>query len=520
MSISLVEVAGANFRTGYDSDQLNTDFMGRLGMRKRYLPARLAIALSLARPSQPPPLPKGADWGKVIKGDTLFGTGTELSVWLALIVERSGGSALDTEQLIALVAAHWQRGLDLLDDEWSRADADLAQFVRRLVGEAGLPITGVEAGGQYDVRADVQGGEIVSSGRIEAPIGEVAKDAATDEPVFWQLNGAGGSPHSAIMGGVGSGKTRTAVAMLRAIREQAEVPLLAFDFKGDLGTDEAGGGYRLDELFAAKTPAPPREPIPLDVLALGAGRDQIAIDGAAMRFRECFAHLKGSRLGEKQRTALYDAATQALGNKTPCDLGHILAALTNVYEEREMKEDGALATMRELCRFPLFKPALPPAEFFRHSWLIKLPPSVPADHRSIVVNLTLNALDQYLNSLADAPTDADADGDGARSLRIICLVDEAHHVLRTKLPSLSNLIRMSRSKGGAIMLISQSPDDFSAADDDFLAEMGLVAAFATNAAPRHVKRILSKGANLSRLQTGQCFIKRRGEPTVRKIKAW
>ena len=37
MSISLVEVAGANFRTDYDSDKLNTDFMGRLGMRKRYL---------------------------------------------------------------------------------------------------------------------------------------------------------------------------------------------------------------------------------------------------------------------------------------------------------------------------------------------------------------------------------------------------------------------------------------------------------------------------------------------------
>ncbi len=30
MSISLVEVAGANFRTDYDSDALNTEFMGRL----------------------------------------------------------------------------------------------------------------------------------------------------------------------------------------------------------------------------------------------------------------------------------------------------------------------------------------------------------------------------------------------------------------------------------------------------------------------------------------------------------
>lgn len=109
---------------------------------------------------------------------------------------------------------------------------------------------------------------------------------------------------------------------------------------------------------------------------------------------------------------------------------------------------------------------------------------------------------------------------GARGLRILCMVDEAHQILGSKLPSLANLIRMSRSKGGAIMLISQSPDDFSGEDDEFLSEMGLVTAFSTNAPPRHAARILGKGANLGALQTGQCFVKRRGDQTARKIKAW
>lgn len=68
------------------------------------------------------------------------------------------------------------------------------------------------------------------------------------------------------------------------------------------------------------------------------------------------------------------------------------------------------------------------------------------------MNLVLDALDQYLNSLPDTPVD----GDGSRGMRIIAMVDEAHRVLGTKLPSLSNLVRMSRSKGGAVMLISQS----------------------------------------------------------------
>ena len=98
MSISLVEAAGANFRTDEKSDALNTAFMGRLGMRKRYLPARLAISRSLAVPALPDSLDEGHDPGKVIKGDTLFGTGTALSVWLSLIVERSEEKEVDTRR--------------------------------------------------------------------------------------------------------------------------------------------------------------------------------------------------------------------------------------------------------------------------------------------------------------------------------------------------------------------------------------------------------------------------------------
>lgn len=170
--------------------------------------------------------------------------------------------------------------------------------------------------------------------------------------------------------------------------------------------------------------------------------------------------------------------------------------------------------MEELCRFPLFEPKLSPAEFFQRSWIIKLPPNVPEDSRTIVVNLLLDALDRHLNSLADAETSPD----GARGLRILCMIDEAHQILGTRLPSLSRLIRMSRSKGGAVMLVSQSPDDFSGEDDEFLDNMGLVAAFATNAKPGAAARVLGKGANLANLQTGQCFV--RFDKNTKKIKAW
>lgn len=107
-----------------------------------------------------------------------------------------------------------------------------------------------------------------------------------------------------------------------------------------------------------------------------------------------------------------------------------------------------------------------------------------------------------------------------RSLRSLCVIDEAHRILGSKLPSLSSLIRMSRSKGGAVMLISQSPDDFSGEEDEFLSEMGLVGAFGSNAKPNAVNRIFGKGVSLSKLATGQCVIKLRGEEGSRKVVSW
>jgi len=511
MNISLVEVAGANFRTDYESDELNTEFMKRLGMRKRYLPARLAISRSLAITAPLEISREDFTMGKVIKGDALFGSGADLLVWLSLIVEYSDDSDLNVKKLVTIVGEHWRRGLARLDEEWEQADEDVSQFVRRLIDLAELPLSGKSLPLGHYPKAEDSG---YSGIRINVPIGEVSEDVSTKEIISWDLNGKGGSPHSAIMGGSGSGKTVLAAAMLRAVRSLVPVPILAFDFKGDLA-DFTGtqGQTALQEVFDATVIEPPRTPIPLDVLTISE-KDQIGIDEAALRFRESFSRLKGSKLGDRQKSYVHEAASKALSIKSPCELSHIRDYLIEVYEEHEAKEDGAIASMDDLCRFPLFSTKLSPAEFFKKSWIIKLPPNVPDNSRIIVVNLLLDALDQYLNGLVDA----DIDPNGARGLRILCMIDEAHQILGTKLPSLSRLIRMSRSKGGSVMLVSQSPDDFSGEDDEFLDNMGLVAAFATNAKPSAAARVLGKGANLTRLPTGQCYV--RFDKVTRKIQAW
>jgi hypothetical protein len=503
MTLSLVALANQRYRLTAEADQTSKRLMDQLGLAKHYVPARLAIASSLAIAEAPPAV--HGETARQIAGSILFGSGSDLAVWVSLIIEHAGRAAADIDEFQRWVAAHWARGLRLLSDQWEAAQGDGGAFWRALA--AGLPRG---AAAQGEPGAPGIPGDLQPAAPMAIPVGPVSTLAATGETLTWRLNAAGGSPHAALMGGVGSGKTRTAVHMLRAMRALTPFALVAFDFKGDMADQRNA----LDQPFQARVIQPPAQPVPLDVLWL-ADRTQTGIALAGQRLRDSLATLKRADFGARQRDALSEAAETALRTKTPCTLADVRDALKRVYAQRGMKDDGAIGTLNDLCRVPLFTPDQSPAEFFGRSWIIRLRQDLPNEARAVVVTLVTDALDRWLNTLSDSPTDAE----GNRGLRVACVIDEAHRILGAKLPGLSNLIRLSRSKGGAVMLISQQPGDFDGEDDEFLAEMGLVAAFNTNARPAAVKRIRGAGADLSTLGTGEAWIKLRNDQPQR-ITAW
>src|SRR5688500_12944833 len=100
MNVDMMELLRTDFRTSKQADEINTRFQNLLGLHYRYGPARLAIGLSLSfddLPALDPGLLE--DTGKPIKGEYLFGTGTDLATWLALIIERHAPSALGKKEL-------------------------------------------------------------------------------------------------------------------------------------------------------------------------------------------------------------------------------------------------------------------------------------------------------------------------------------------------------------------------------------------------------------------------------------
>lgn len=133
LSLSLTDVVRCDFRTSRAADELNARFQGLLGLPHRYGPARLALGRSLGLSTKPTLELTNLGLGKSIRGEHLFGQGLELATWTCLIVQHANVADVSRQQLQALVAAHWHRGIYLLWEDWKASGYEFDKFVARLV---------------------------------------------------------------------------------------------------------------------------------------------------------------------------------------------------------------------------------------------------------------------------------------------------------------------------------------------------------------------------------------------------
>src|SRR5262245_26905760 len=123
MALGIMDVTNAQYRTTRVADAQCGDLLKRLGYKVRYLAARLAIARSLSLKDPPAPLVDDDEdeAAGAIRGQQLFGDGSDPAAWMALICQRASKPDLNRKEFQALVAAHWRRGADLLTKDWEEA---------------------------------------------------------------------------------------------------------------------------------------------------------------------------------------------------------------------------------------------------------------------------------------------------------------------------------------------------------------------------------------------------------------
>ena len=440
---------------------------------EKFKAARLAFARSLLEPGEPALLVRGTEMGGAIEGTHLFGE--ETGVWACLFAEAASAPFDGLDSFRHAVEAHWHCGALLLQ-------ADLDSVEHREVDFAVLLAHRVHRR-TSDGSTSAQGSVLTSRVKLVLRLGEVGMDHRTNTPVDVAVNAPGVSPHLAFMGKTRSGKTRTGLAMAERIVTEAKIPVIIIDPKGEfvregefVNKTEWGNRSLADRVPGLEVLDVPLAPIPLDFLALPRRMTQATIPQTAIGFRDSFQkciRVKGDVAMDDLRELVEDLLTQRRG---PVSLERIRDAVRDRNEQSARRKDTVQAKLNELTSLHLFEPTLAPADFFQRRWVIGLG-GAKEESKRLVMFLVLDALASYLLSLEDSDTDRD----GFRALRHLLVIDEAKEILAYRHGALSNLLRKSAAKGGIVMLLSQSPDDFDKEADDFLQQVGTICTFTSNA---------------------------------------
>jgi len=497
----------ALLKTSREVREIMEDLRRKTSIRPN-LWARAALGFSLSLEALPDGGPYDSE-GTEFQEPVFFGD--DGPVLLALLRQRHG-RPIDDGEVGRLIKLHVERGLRSFRDEYERLNRRGDELLLHLVELGSFPQQAPEA---------QLAGRLLPPPPDAADLGvavQLGTDVRSGTSVCHTLNAPGGAPHIAIMGRNGTGKTRTGLTLLASVSANApySIPLLLFDYaKGDIAANA-----QFVKQTGATVVSLPDQQIPLAPLSL-AHRGSFAVDLAARRFRDTICSVV--KLGPIQAQRCLDLIGEAYrmsADGTP-DLADVSQVAHDTYEADDLREDSLLACLREFAAFPLFRPA---AEGFEHDFLktthILDIHGLPEDLRKLAAFLVLDRLYSEIMSLPDAPLD----NQGNRQLRLIIVIDEAHHYLPCRQPTLENIVREVRSKGVAVMLLSQSPDDFDQGRYNFAREMGLAIVFScVLEKPRMLEAVLGGRIDprrLSQLGPGVALTRVSDADQPIEIQAW
>lgn len=502
---TITNILLANFQPSVESDRLSEHLKKMLGFSTRYKIARLAIGRSLGENSYPPQAPDSK--GRPIKGDLLFGVEEHL-LWVSIIATNIKKHASTNELSVGnfqdAVKRHWVRGVRLLHEDWVDVGEDYQKFVEVLITRRAMLPDTVNIS-SFNVDEDVD----IFEGEAKPVFVTVGSRLESKEEIKHLVNGVGYSPHVAIMGQAGSGKTRIMLSFLREIRLQTSAPIILLDLgKGELSKDES----LVKELGVSAIDIPNTQ-IPLDMF-YGSHQNEESASDIVLGFRDSFASVMQNKPGGKQLENIKTALRPLFANNKKITLEQVKDHLQNYYQGNGLSTDTVISTISDLNERVIFNPELSPVEFFNKNWLITFAYARDTIKR-LATSLLLDALNIFMKHLPESPKDED----GNRAIRLVLAIDEARHLLDSTHKALSECIRLHRSKGLIVVLASQSPDDYEGAVDDYLENIGLPVCFKTNANSNQVlKNMFKSKPDFASLGLGECLTIKDGKSL--KVKAF
>lgn len=177
------------------------------------------------------------------------------------------------------------------------------------------------------------------------------------------------------------------------------------------------------------------------------------------------------RMGVSQENILITLINDLLDSKNggyPTIL-ELFEKLENYYEENNIRQDTLYSIIRDLST-NIFNCDPNNPNMLDKSLYLNLPPALSDTLRQLVVFLLLRYFNSYFSSTNDCEPK-----EHIFPLRYVIVIDEAHIYLKNKnaRKALEELLRLLRSKGVIIVMLSQGVEDYKTKDFDFASQVKL-----------------------------------------------
>jgi DNA sulfur modification protein DndE len=388
-----------------------------------------------------------------------------------IIFNQHYGWNISEEEFYKLLKLHIDHGLELLkfdllsDYKGKNSHIDfLLNIIDRGVGLINKPAVASQA-----IKSTIRSLGAYT-GLLEVELGI---DLKTDELVKIRINDENefDSQHFAVAGMNGSGKTQLIQDILFQLNQQSsgQLKFIFLDYKGEGKSDKLKRFLTETNCDFIDIKENPLKFNPLTAISLPNNRDRIS---SIKAFRDKLTAID-KRIGAKQKNNLEIVIQNCFEKSTKSgrhpSMIEVYNELIKYYEESSLKEDTLTSIFKDLADVVFDHDFDPNFNINERNLYVNLPTSLPDAARKASVFLILNyLLGYYIDSNDVIPSD-----DRIKPIRYVIVIDEAHAYLKEKnmVEVLEGFLRMIRSKGVIIMMLSQGVEEYKQKDFDFSSQI-------------------------------------------------
>ena len=401
------------------------------------------------------------------------------SVIYKVLLDQHYGKNLSEDEFIRLFKRHLDFSLEKIDSDIKGkdiADGSHISYLMKIV-KAGLDL--VTEPNPFSKETP----EMLDIAAYDGPITLTLGQDEEDNDVTYKINDLNefDSCNIAIAGMTGSGKTELVKDLLYQISAQSknQVKFIFFDYKGDGVSDKLKHFF---DITSCKMVDLNKEAIELNPLSFINLQDERTKAFNIKSFVEFICTI-ATKLEPDQKHVLQTVITECFAVKSTVQsampdnytnshptLMAVFEQLENYYESNYISQDSLYSIISELATTIFSSNHSGEAlKIYEQNLYINLPIGLSDVLRQLSIFLTLRYLLAEFNSMNDtAPTEG-----RIKPLRYIIVIDEAHVYLKSKSASkaLEDILRILRSKGVIVIMLTQGVEDFKTRNFDFASQI-------------------------------------------------